>query len=132
MTRRLTLFLLLIATASAVACGNSDCHLTAINVSPSSATADHSAAAPGNQAQFAANGEFSANCVQLACVNCLQGVTWSVSDPANVSLTPVTGQSVVVATCIANTSGSVTVTATAPVAAGSNDTVVGTASLTCH
>ncbi len=129
----LKLGLLLAAIALATACGdeNQGCHWIALTVTPPSATADHTATAPGNQAQFAANGVISSGCVVPACVNCTQGVTWSVSDPMNVSLSPVDGQSVVNATCMGATNGAVTVTATVPITSGSSQTVSGTASLTC-
>ncbi len=113
--------------------GNKSCQWIALNVSPATATANHSAAAPGNQAQFAANGVVSSGCATAQCINCTPGVTWSVSDAVNVSLTPgPMGQSVVIATCLGATSGAATLTATVPVTSGSAQTVSGTATLTCQ
>src|SRR6266498_3475755 len=105
--------LLVTAGLFVTGCGQHNCRLTALSVSPTSATLDHLAAAPGNQGQFFAAAVVSGSCAIPACVNC-SGQTWMVSDPINVSISN-NGT----ATCVGATSGAVTVTATAPVAAGS-------------
>ncbi len=44
--------LLVTAGLFVTGCGQQNCRLTALSVSPTSATLDHLAAAPGNQGQF--------------------------------------------------------------------------------
>jgi hypothetical protein len=108
---------------------NNRCFIQSINVSPGSATADHTATPPGNTQQFDA---FAASVPQGCAViqSNLTTVIWSVSDPVNVSIGATPGPSFGLATCKAATSGAVTVTGTlnqadiAPVKA--------TASLTCN
>jgi hypothetical protein len=82
---RLKLVLLLTAVLVATGCAQQNCRLTGLSVTPPSATADHLAAAPGNQVQFAANAVVPKGCVTTACVNC-SGQTWTVSDTVNVSI----------------------------------------------
>ncbi len=108
--------------------------MVGLNVSPATATLDHlgeQTTGLSNHTQFAANAVYSGRCMTLACVNCTSGVTWSVSDPVNVTLTPVQGQSVVTATCIGATVGPATITASVPASSGGSKIVTGTASLIC-
>ena len=105
------------------------CKITAINVSPASATISHTAPPPGNTQHFDA---FAA-AVTPGCVvsqgNLTTG-TWSVSDNINVSISNVQGATFGTATCNGATSGPATVTATVPAVDGTS--VTKTASLTCN
>lgn len=112
-------------------CGDQKCELIGVKVAPASATASHLSAAPANGVRFAANGDYQGKCVLPACVDCLPGVTWSVSDTANISLVPdSSGTSAIRATCNGATNGPVTITAKTTNTAGT--TVSGTATLTCQ
>ncbi|HSS96260.1 MAG TPA: hypothetical protein VLK33_04490 [Terriglobales bacterium] len=107
------------------------CKLLAINVSPASATVNHSAAAPGNTQHFDAFA--SASTPVLGCfeaLGSLQSATCSVSDNTNVSISNVHDATFGTATCKGATAGAATVTATVPVGDGTN--VTNTASLTCN
>lgn len=123
-------FLVVTALLISVGCGGQqNCELTALLVSPSSATADHSVSSPGNQVQFFAGPVMKGQCAVPACVNCL-GQTWTASDNLDVSISNNASDNGT-ATCLAATTGAVTITATAPVSTKSNKTVSGTATLTC-
>ena len=107
------------------------CKLIAINVSPASATINHSAAAPGNTQHFDAFASDSTPV--LGCfeaLGSLQTATWSVSDNINVSVSNIHDSTFGTATCKAATSGAATITATVPV--GDGTSVSNTASLTCN
>jgi len=77
--------------------GNNTCTISAA-ITPATATADHTLAPPGNQAQFALTSSVKGNCPYIAD---LVGV-WSSSDPTNA---PINGQGV--ATCKAATSATI-------------------------
>src|SRR3954469_3616622 len=77
------LFLSLLLLAG---CGGSDCSSTAINISPPSASADHSASPPANANQFFAFPVIPSGCSTIATAAALRNVTWSVSDPINVNI----------------------------------------------
>ena len=115
-------------------CGNSrsSCsQIAALNVSPATATADHSAAPPGNTQQFLAFEVAPPGCVttQSSSVR----VTWSVSDLTNVTIGSTPGSSNYgLATCVDATSGPVTVTANLPASLNAGTAVSGTATLTCN
>lgn len=134
MARASTLSVLLAATVLATACGDEKqtCKWVALNLTPPSASANHTAASPNNEAQFAANAAPSSGCLVPECINCTPGVTWTVSDPVNVSISPVENQSVAIATCMGATASPVAITATAPASTGTTETVSGTATLTCQ
>lgn len=105
------------------------CKINSINVSPASATAVHTAAAPGNMQRFSA---FIAS-EPPGCfftLGSLSNAAWSVSDPANVSISNPPDPAFGTATCKAATAGAITVTATVPAGDGAN--VSNTASLTCN
>lgn len=124
-------FSLLFFCCALAGCGGSSktvCKLTAITVSPPAATADHAAAAPGNQQQFAAFAAAGTPGCAVALSN-LTTATWSVSDPVAVSIGNVQGPNYGNATCLAATVSPVTVTATVPAGDGTN--VSATASLSC-
>ncbi len=105
------------------------CKITAINVSPASATISHTAPPPGNTQHFDA----FASAVTPGCVvsqsNLTTG-TWSVSDNINVSISNVQGATFGIATCNGATNGAATITAIVP--AGDGTSVSNTASLTCN
>ena len=77
--------------------GNNTCTISAA-ITPATATADHTLAPPGNQAQFALTSSVKGNCPYIAD---LVGV-WSSSDPTNA---PISSQGV--ATCNAATSATI-------------------------
>ncbi len=72
------LLFMLLSNCGAVATKNETCTMVA-NVLPASATADHSAARPGNMVQFVANSSVTGNCPLTPD----RIGTWSTSDPAN-------------------------------------------------
>jgi len=109
---------------------NTVCKITGMSVSPNTATINHAAVAPGNMQQFDAFQTAAPAGCAFALSN-LTTVTWTVSDPVNVSIgatshDPNFGQ----ATCKNATAGAVTVTGTAPAGDGTN--ISSTASLTCN
>lgn len=113
-------------------CGGNNagrCNIQSINVTPGTATVDHTAAPPGNTMQFAAFAASVPSGCAVAQSN-LTTVTWSVSDPANVSIGATSGPSFGAATCKAATTGAVTVTATLNQTGSAP--VQSTASLTCN
>jgi len=133
MNKLLTVAILFVAGVLICAsCGSNqpNCDLTALSVTPSSTTADHAVSAPGNQVQFVASPVTKGQCAAGACVNCW-GQTWTVSDPVSVSISNESLDNGA-ATCLGKTNGAVTVTATAPKASRSTQTVSGTAKLTCQ
>lgn len=93
-----------------VGCGifgdDNECRVTAI-VTPSSATADHSLAAPGNQAQFVHQGSSSGNCPLLGVPD-LAG-SWSTSDPVNTTISNEAATDGL-ATCLGTTTTPATIT----------------------
>ena len=124
MRRTLWLFGVVIACAFLASCGGygNTCTINAA-ITPSNATADHSASAPGNQAQFSLASSVNGNCPLVADS---VGV-WSTSDPANTTISnqaPTEG----LATCLNATS--------TPVMIGNTSTVRGrsftSATLTCN
>ena len=124
------LSLVLVALLLTTGCGHQDCRSIGLSVSPPSATADHTAAAPGNEAQFFASAVVRNGCATAACVNC-SGQTWTVSDPGNVSISNNANDNGT-ATCLGTTNGAVTVTATVSATRGSKHTLTQTAMLTCR
>jgi hypothetical protein len=108
-------------------CGSSKCVVAGITVSPASGTANHMAAAPGNQQAFNAFLKMT-GCVgpQPGALARLTDVVWSSSDPAAATISNVADSTYGVATCL-NAASSVTITATE---ASRNFT--GTATLVCQ
>jgi hypothetical protein len=108
-----------------VAGTSNSCSITT-NISPSNATADHSTAPPGNQAQFSLSSNVSGNCPLTPD---FMG-TWSTSDPVNVNLLNMTMQptNTITAMCVGATSG--------PAKISNSSTIRGkpfpSASLTCN
>lgn len=122
----------LILPATLAGCGNPmpNCTPTSLEISPTTATADHLAASPGNKAQFGGFNAPPASCSVIANTAALwTDLKWTSSDPASVTIGNTVGVDYGIATCSNATSGPVTITAT-----GQNDvnaTISGTASLTC-
>jgi hypothetical protein len=102
-----------------------DCATTGIAVDPATATADHSAASPGNTARFSAEALNDGRCPTPQLLP-----DWTVSDTTNVSIVsakdPATNGT---ATCLNETSAPVTVTATTQ---QTGKTFTATAQLTCN
>ncbi len=129
--RTLTCVCVGLVLIGAFGCGDAaDCGPVGVSVSPNTATADHTAAQPGNQQQFVAFNSFpiKRGCPAITAA-ILNNVTWSTSDPGNVSISNTQGPTCGVATCINSVSSAVTITAAQPRQGGS--TFTGTASLTC-
>jgi len=111
-------------------CGN-DCAAGSLNVSPQNAVADHSAASPGNSDAFLAFSSGMPGGCSAAASN-LNNVTWSVSDPTDVSISNSPDNTFGTATCINATAGPVTITATLPASLNDGKAVSGTATLSCN
>jgi hypothetical protein len=128
----------LMVMAALTGCGGTtmqDCTVTALNISPASATASHTAAAPGNQAVFIAFdaiNKLPAGCVALGTGTQAQrvDVKWTVSDTANVKIGNTVGADYGIATCVNAAPSPVTVTASGP--NGKGVTITGTSTLTCN
>lgn len=123
--------LLIPLIALSAGCGghsSPDCSFVALFVSPSTATADHLAAAPGNKISFVAGNATPAGCIPQPEPLRLD-LKWSVSDPTNVSIGNTPNVDYGVATCMNAAPAPVTVTASGPNGLGA--TITGTATLTC-
>ena len=105
------------------------CKINSINVSPATATVNHTAAPPGNTQHFDAFIASEPSGCSFILSN-LSNATWSVSDPVNVSIANPPDPAFGTATCKAATAGAITVTATVPAGDGTN--VSNAASLTCN
>jgi hypothetical protein len=106
--------------------GNGGCAVSGINVVPSTATADHAAAAPGNSQVFNTAVTTSGDCPGVG-TSVLPNANWTASDPSvRLSTSPT---SVVTATCTAAVVGPVTITATTPLG---GLMFTGRATLTCN
>jgi hypothetical protein len=133
------LLIALLALAVLAGCGGTDCSsLMAVSVSPEAATADHSAVPPGNAVQFFAFGVAPSGCFVPAMgtespipQSSLHDVTWSVSDPANVSISNTHDATFGTATCLAAAPDAVTVTAGLPADKNHGKALAGTAILNC-
>jgi len=124
------LSLLLIALSAG--CGghsSPDCSVAvALFVSPSAATADHLAAAPGNKISYVGGNGTPDGCIPQPAPLRLD-LKWSVSDSTNVSIGNTPNVDYGVATCINAAPAPVTVTASGLNKLGA--TITGTATLTC-
>lgn len=118
-------FATLVIIAGCGAPSSNKCTVTALNVTPATATADHTAAAPGNSEQFAASNLFTGSRVCTANASAAVNSNWTVSDPS-VHLSAAQG-ALVTATCTAAVPNPVTIKATAVADA----TLTGQAMLTC-
>ena len=99
----------------------SNCTVTGIKVTPATATADHTAAAPMNSQHFTAFPIFgpAGSCIALNTAVALNNVTWSVSDPVNVTISNVQGPDYGTATCKNATAAPATITAAGTLPNGS-------------
>jgi hypothetical protein len=123
------LFLLL--AIFCIGCGGKsqvDCTPLDLGVSPQTATADHAAAPPGNQASFIAFNGLRPGCPPTPGP-IRTDVKWSVSDTVNTKIGNTLNVDYGVATCINATPSPVTVTATGTNGLGA--TITGTATLAC-
>jgi hypothetical protein len=122
-------FLLSAALLAGAGCGGSssnNCKVTALNVSPSSMTVNHTAAPPANSQVFTATNLFTGNGVCTANTAAMVSSNWTASDPSvHLSASP-TMQ--VTATCTATLTSPATIRAVA----ASDQTLTGQASLTCQ
>ena len=108
---------------------NDPCRILSIEVSPSGATVDHTAAPPGNTQHFDAFiGKVPPGCSFIT--GNLFNAVWSVSDTTNVSVSNAQDSTRGNAICKGATAGAATVTATFTESDGSK--VSNTASLTCN
>lgn len=127
----------LTAIAGLAGCGGRtsvDCTTaTALSISPASATADHAAAAPGDQMVFVGFDDLSTRPPACGPVNILQAqrqdLKWTVSDPANVTIGNTLNVDYGKATCVNATAAPVTVTASGLNTKGA--TITGTSTLSC-
>ena len=95
-------------------CGNPPCNTTwGVEVSPTSATANHTAAPPGNQTQFigVASPVARAGCA-IPALAARQFATWSNPDPAAIQISSAFDTTNGLAVCKAATNGAVTLTGT--------------------
>ncbi len=122
--------LLLILSFASIGCGSTPCKVTAIVVTPSTATIDHTSPAPGNQQAFNA-GPNNNGCAApgVFVITRYTDAVWSSSDPTNAPISNTAGATYGVATCLNAVNGPVTITATRT---GSGQTLVGKATLTCN
>jgi hypothetical protein len=108
-------------------CGGSPgCAITGLNVVPSTATADHAAAAPGNHQVFTAAFTTSGDCRGVGTL-VAPNANWTASDPS-VHIFPSTPSILMTATCTAAVAGPVTITATP----ATGQMFTGRATLTCN
>jgi hypothetical protein len=101
-----------------------------LNISPQSASADHTAAPPANAQQFLAFGTG----LQSGCFSTqsnLLNVTWSLSDSVNAKISNAQDQNFGGATCTGTSPTPITVTATLDAGHNNGKTVSGSASFTC-
>jgi hypothetical protein len=124
-------FLFLLLIIFCIGCGGKsqvDCTPLDLAVSPQTATADHAAAAPGNQISFIAFDGLRPGCPPTPGP-IRTDLKWSVSDTVNTKIGNTLNVDYGVATCINATPSPVTVTATGTNGLGT--TIMGTATLTC-
>src|SRR5260370_1524384 len=67
---------------STMGCGGNDCGVSGLNVVPATATADHTAAAPGNGQTFSASLQFKNKSGCVAITAALVNSNWTASDPS--------------------------------------------------
>jgi hypothetical protein len=119
---------LLAAVAGVLAsCGgnammNKDCNPTAVTINPASGSADHAAAAPGNQVQYSGMLQYPTGCAVPAILPVL---SWSTSDTTDTTISSGTTNPGV-ATCVNATTQPATITGVV-----SNLNMKGTATLSC-
>ena len=125
----ITCLALSVTVASTGCGGGTDCSLAkSLNILPSSASADHLAASPGNKVSFIGLDAIPPGCPATPGPP-RTDLKWSVSDPPDVTIGNIANVDYGVATCVNAAPGIVTVTATGKNTAG--NTISGTAALTC-
>jgi hypothetical protein len=129
--------LALVALAASCGAGKTNCDGTfaGIAITPMTATADHSAAKPGNQATFIAFAQYnySGGCAIPAALQVLTA-QWTVSDTTDVTIANTPSDQVPggIATCLSAVTPPVTVKAAATLPTGlPAGTFTATAQLTC-
>jgi hypothetical protein len=116
----------LLACAGCGGTSSSNCKTTALRITPSSMTVNHTAAPPANSQIFTATGLISGNGVCTGNTAAMVSANWTASDPSiQLSASPTTQ---VTATCTA----ALTSPATIRAVAASDQTLTGQASLTCQ
>ena len=127
--RLLTSFLLSAALLAGAGCGgssSSNCAVTALRITPSSMTVNHTAAPPANSQTFTASGLITGNGVCTGNTAAMVSSNWTASDPSiQLSASPTTQ---VTATCTA----ALTNPATIKAVSATDQTLTGQASLTCQ
>ena len=128
-------YLILFAVCSLplAGCAAPDCSnplTSTFSVTPTTATADHVAKPPGNQAQFRPQLKttYPAGCL-LPVVRVIEDAIWTTSDSTNVQIDSTIGTTNGLATCAGTTDGTATITAKLPSA---TNALSGSASLTCQ
>ena len=117
----------LVLCAALAGCGGSpNCGPVGLNVGPTAATVDHTAAPPANAQVFSASFQFKVQPGCVAITAALVNSNWTVSDPS-VHLSATQGTQVT-ATCTAAVTTPVTITATQV----GGEMFTGHASLTCN
>jgi len=141
MTRRVNYFLclpfllLLLLVMFNAGCGGTsaqqpDCSTAvALGIVPSSGSADHAAASPGNKVSFFASDVLPQGCIPRPGP-IRHDLHWTVSDTTNTTIGNTPNVDDGLATCANATPAPVTVTATGPNERGT--TISGTATLTCR
>ena len=120
--------LLLSFSLAAVGCGSTPCEVTALNVTPTLVTLNHSDAPPANQQSFLAYAN-NHGCLGPGATQGATDATWTSSDPTDVPIVKTSPNPAGVATCVNATSSPVTITATTAI---SGRTVTGKATITCQ
>jgi hypothetical protein len=134
MNNYVTLRLLGLLLALALASCGGECFVASMRIDPATSTADHGAPPPGNTQQFLAMGTFTGHCFFPADAQFvgMRDVIWSVSDTTNVSISNVADTTFGTATCLGPTSGAVTVTATLPANKNRGRSLVASGQITCN
>jgi hypothetical protein len=131
----LTAISTLLTSGSLLGCGgHPDCSTYAVlSAGPETATANHSAKAPGNTTLFQAAVtqklvHTSSSCA-LPALSMIVQPNWTVSDPSKATISSAKDATNGLATCLAASITPITVTATD---AGTSATLTATATLTCQ
>jgi hypothetical protein len=121
--------LLLLLSVTVIGCGSTPCKVTAISISPSTATIDHTSPAPGNQQAFSAFPNHNGCAALGVFLARYTDAVWSSSDPTDAPISNTAGSTYGVATCLNAVNAPVTITATRT---SSGQTLLGKATLTCN
>src|SRR4051812_46455739 len=123
--RLLSLFVLITVTSILLGCAsNQDCSISngTIQISPLTATADHTGVPPRNQVQFYADPTHKPGCYYPQVIGSIRNATWTATDSLNVTISNQNDASYGLATCL-NPASNVTITATMPDGAKSSATL---------